>query len=517
MDRIRPLPLRDIKIDDRFWNRYIRLIREKVIPYQWEILNDRVADAARSHCIKNFQIAAGRREGEFYGMVFQDSDLYKWLDSVAFSLETQPDPALQKLAEEAIALIGAAQLPDGYVNTYYTIRQPGDRWTNLQQGHELYCAGHMIEAAVAYLNATGQRSFLEIAIRFADCIDSAFGRSEGKLRGYPGHQEIELALYKLYRATGQRRYLRLAEYFIRQRGTPPNYFDLEQQGPQYREISPELTPFHRRYSQSHTPPPLQREACGHAVRAAYMYAAMADLAGELEDAELQTACAALYQSVTQSQMYITGAIGSTAIGESFTTAYDLPNDLVYGETCASIGLMMFCRRMNGIFGKASYIDTVERALYNTVISGISLAGTEFFYVNPLETNPRQAAANPGRCHVRPVRQKWFDCSCCPTNIARTVMGLGEYLYGASDNGLYVNLYCSSAATVGERGIRVETEYPYGGRAVVTATGGRFRLFLRSPAAASSSPTCAGRRNRKPALSRRSWTPTTSPRITQRSS
>lgn len=480
MGIIKPLPLKNIKIDDHFWGRYIRLVREKVIPYQWEALNDRIPDAARSNCVKNFEIAAGKRTGEFYGMVFQDSDLYKWLESVAYSLETHPDPELERLADGAIGLIGEAQRPDGYVNTYYTVKEPGRRWTNLQQGHELYCAGHMIEAAVAYWNATGKREFLDISARFADHIDSVFGVSDGKLPGYPGHQVIELALFKLYEATGERRYLGLAEYFINQRGTAPNYFDLEQENPGYRDIFPELRPLDRSYSQSHICPNEQKQATGHAVRAVYMYSAMADLAAECADAELRDTCGALYDDVVQKHMYITGAIGSTSVSESFTAAYDLPNDLIYGETCASVGLMMFCRRMNALQRDARYADTMERALYNTVISGISLNGTEFFYVNPLESEPVRMAGSPYYKHVKLVRQKWFDCSCCPTNIARTVMGLGGYIYGSSPEGLYVNLYCSGSAKDGGHEIAVKTGYPYGEEALVTARGGRYMLFLRNP-------------------------------------
>ena len=479
LNRLKQLPLKNVIIDDVFWGRYIRLVREKVIPYQWEVLNDRVPDAARSHCIKNFEIAAGKREGQFYGMVFQDSDLYKWLESVAYSLETMPDPDLEALADYAIELIGGAQQPDGYVNTYYTVSEPDGRWSNLQHGHELYCAGHMIEAAVAYFDAVGKREFLDISIRFADCIDNTFGPGDGKLKGYPGHQEIELALFKLYETTGERRYLNLAEYFIRERGNSPNYLDLEREKPGYHDIFPELAAFDRKYSQSHIPPVEQKHAVGHAVRAVYMYSAMEDLGAELRDSELQNACDALYDDIVQKKMYITGAIGSSSAGERFTAAYDLPNDLIYGETCASIGLMMLCRRMNASRRDARYADTMERALYNTVIAGISLSGTEFFYVNPLEVEPSKISANPNYDHVKPVRRKWFDCSCCPTNIARTVMGLGGYIYASSPEGLYVNLYCSGAARDGERSIAVKTDYPYGGEAAITVSG-RCKLFLRSP-------------------------------------
>ena len=455
-------------------------IREKVLPYQWEVLNDRVADAKRSHCIENFEIASGKKQGTFYGMCFQDSDLYKWLESVAYALEVHPDPDLERLADEAIALIGAAQQPDGYINTYYIVKEPERRWSNLQQGHELYCAGHLIEAAVAYYDATGKRECLDIAIRFADYIDTVFGLEDGKIKGYPGHQEIELALFSLYETTGEKRYLELAAYFIKQRGQQPHYFEIENKAPRYKEIFPEITPLDWTYSQSHLPPEEQRVAVGHSVRAVYMYSAMADLAAEMNDAALREALSALYEDITTKQMYVTGAIGSLAWGERFTSAYDLSNDLIYGETCASVGLMMFCRRMNAMHLDARYADTMELALYNSVLSGISISGTEFFYVNPLQVEPDRIRVNPNYNHVKPVRQKWFDCACCPSNIARTVMGLGLYAYGATDEALYVNLYCAGSAQDGARKIEVATDYPYGSDAAIKVHGGRFKLYLRSP-------------------------------------
>ncbi|MCL2703798.1 MAG: glycoside hydrolase family 127 protein [Defluviitaleaceae bacterium] len=484
MYKIKPLRLKDIKIDDKFWGRYRKLVREKVIPYQWEALNDRVPDAARSGCIANFTIAAnhlkGDKQGDFYGMVFQDSDLYKWLESVAFSLETSPDAELEKLADGAVELIGAAQEPDGYINTYYTIKMPGKRFTNLQHGHELYCAGHMIEAAAAYYNATGKRRFLDISIRFAECIENTFGLDEGKIQGYPGHQVIELALVKLYSITGERRWLSLADYFLRQRGAKPHYFELERAKDDYKEIFPVLTAFDWSYSQSHIPVTDQKNAIGHSVRAVYQYSAMADLAAELGHSDMADACAALYEDIKERKMYVTGAIGSTREGESFTGEYDLPPDTVYGETCASVGLMMFCRRMAMLHGNAGYMDVCERALLNTVLAGMSLSGTEFYYVNPLETEPRRIAGNLSLSHVKPVRQKWFDCSCCPTNVARTILNLGEYLFGMSEEGLYINLYCSAEAAGGERRVKVQTDYPYGNEVSIKAWGGRYKLFFRNP-------------------------------------
>ncbi|MCL1863705.1 MAG: glycoside hydrolase family 127 protein [Defluviitaleaceae bacterium] len=477
--KILPLSLKDITVGGSFWSRYMELIRKEVIPYQWDILNDRIPDAARSSCIKNFEIAAGRVQDEFYGMVFQDSDLYKWLESVAYTLAVYPDAELEKLADDVITLIGEAQGEDGYVNTHY--RDPKTRWTNLQHGHELYCAGHLIEAAVAYHDATGKAAFLEVAKRFADCIDSVFG--EGKKSGYPGHQEIELALYKLFEVTKEKKYLNLAAYFINERGKKPYYFLLEQQRPTYKEVFPELTTFGQDYYQAVAPPFEQKVAMGHSVRAVYMYSAMADLASEQNDKALADACEILYRDITEKQMYVTGAIGSASIGERFTSAYDLPNDLIYGETCASVGLMMFCRRMNAMYGDAKYADTMEIALYNTVLAGISLDGKGFFYVNPLEVEPKKVENNPNYKHIKPVRPKWFDCACCPSNLARTVMGLGLYAYGKTDEGLYVNLYCEGSAKDGMREINVSTSYPFGDTATLTVQGGSFDVYLRNPQAA----------------------------------
>jgi DUF1680 family protein len=479
------LPLCAIRIDDPYWNRYIRLIPEKVIPYQWEILNDRVPDAPPSHCLKNFRIAAGEEEGERRGMVFQDSDAAKWLEAAAYSLASRPDPELEKNADGLIALIGRAQEADGYLNTYYSLKCPDGKWKNLTEGHELYCAGHFIEAAVAYNEATGKRAFLEIVCRFADLICKTFGPGEGMIRGYPGHPEIELALVRLYHATGIRRYLDTAKYFIDERGGTPNYFLEEIKRPDFKPIWMMHSDYDPAYSQAHIPVREQDTAEGHAVRALYLYCAMADLADEYNDGDLLERCRILWNNIVRKRMYITGSVGSSGVGERFTVDYDLPNDSNYSETCASIALAMFGLRMARVTGDASYFDTVERALYNTVLSGISLEGDRYFYVNPLEVWPETCIERASRSHIKPVRQKWFDCACCPTNVARTLTSLGKYIYFIRDNEIFINLFINNEVTFELDGkpvsLSIKTDYPVGGLVRIRVkTGAPLSVNIRIP-------------------------------------
>lgn len=456
------ISLKNIRITDTFWNKYIHLVKEVIIPYQWDILNDRLDDVETSHCIENFKIAAGESEGEFCGAVFQDTDVAKWLEAVGFVLNYGRDEELEKLADETIELIGRAQQPDGYLNTYFTIKEPGKRWSNIMEGHELYTAGHMIEAAVAYFESTGKRRFLDIVCKFADLIAKTFGPNEGQIHAYPGHQEIELALVKLYRVTDEKKYLDLAKYFIDARGVGDNYFKQEEKRKGHKFIFPEFMNYDTTYSQSDRPVRSQKTAQGHAVRANYMYSAMADLAYEYDDKELLESCERLWNDMVHKQMYITGSVGASGILERFTTDYDLPNDCNYSETCATIALAMFGKRMGDMKKDASYIEVVERALYNTLLSGIAMDGKSFFYVNPLEVWPANCIPHTSKEHVKPVRQKWFGVACCPPNITRTLASLGQYVYFHEDDEIFVNMYVSN-----------ETNTTLGGKDVKFSLVGNF--------------------------------------------
>ncbi|WP_166244989.1 glycoside hydrolase family 127 protein [Paenibacillus turpanensis] len=477
------------QITDPFWSRYTSLVCETIIPYQWKALNDQIPDAEPSYAVRNFRIAAGLEEGEFGGMVFQDSDPAKWLEAVGYSLQSYPDPQLEQMADGLIDVIVSAQQEDGYLNTYFTIKEPGARWTNLHECHELYCAGHLIEAAVAYYAATGKRKLLDAMCKYADYIDTVFGAEPGKLQGYDGHQEIELALVKLYEVTGESRYLRLSQYFIDQRGQKPYFFVGEWKargGISHWRGGPVPEP-DMEYGQSHLPVREQTVAVGHAVRAVYMYTAMADLARLQNDEELLNACRRLWGNIVTKQMYITGGIGSTHHGEAFSFDYDLPNDTVYAETCASIGLVFFAQRMLRIEPRREYADVMERALYNLVLGSMSLDGMHYFYVNPLEVWPEACRYNPGKHHVKPVRQKWFGCSCCPPNAARLLASLGQYLYTVVDSTLYVHLFIGHETNVDIGGNRVrinqQSALPWHGQTSITLgmdSAQRFTLAMRLP-------------------------------------
>lgn len=495
-----PLDLKNVRITDGFWGREQELVRREVIPYQWDALNDAVPEAAPSYCMRNFRVAGRmmrekREQGtafaapaytfrgfqalpedpenpdpdKFYGFVFQDSDFAKWIEAVGYSLVNHPDPELERIADGAIDIVCAAQAENGYLDTYYIINGMDRIFTNLRDHHELYCFGHLAEGAVSYYQATGKDKLLRAAERYADFICSQFGPEEGKKKGYPGHEIAEMALTRLYEATGEKKYLELACFFLDMRGTRPYYFDIEEKERAAYEGRPYRAPeegqrFH--YHQAHMPVRQQSEAVGHAVRAVYLYSGMADAARLTGDEEMYAACRRLWDSIVKEKLYVTGGIGGTHVGEAFSYPYDLPNDTAYSETCAAIGLAFFARRMLQIEAKSGYGDVMEQALYNTVLAGMALDGKSFFYVNPLEVDPEACRKDERKRHVQPVRQKWFGCACCPPNIARIASSVGSYVYTQSKDTLYTHLYVGSDVSLSLNGeavdMRLESGFPWEG-------------------------------------------------------
>lgn len=492
----RTIPLRAVEVEDDFWKREMELVRREVIPYQWEALNDRVAGAAPSFCMRNFRVAGKitrarkqlgdkyeekvwpldtfetlpedmeHMEERFYGFLFQDSDFSKWIEAVGYSLTQHPDEELEKIADGAIDIVCEAQQENGYLDTYYIINDMSRVFTNLRDNHELYCFGHLAEGAVAYYQATGKDKLLNAARRYGDYIYNCFGPGEEQKKGYPGHEIAEMALVRLYEATGEKKYLDLCNFFLDQRGTRPYYYDGEHPETVKKGHEEELR---HSYNQAHLPVRQQDEAVGHAVRAVYLYSGMADAARINDDKEMYAACLRLWDNIVDKKMYITGGIGATHLGEAFSFNYDLPNDTAYSETCAAIGLVFFARRMLQIKADRRFGDVMERALYNTVLSGMALDGKSFFYVNPLEVFPKACHEDQRKFHAKPVRQKWFGCACCPPNIARLVSSLPAYAYTENEDTLFVHLYVGGTvekAVKGENAVlrlNITTEMPWDGK------------------------------------------------------
>ncbi len=470
--------LKQVKINDDFFNKYEKLIAETVLPYQEKILRDQIEDAEKSHAIANFEAAAetlktGKVPEDFYGFVFQDSDVAKWLEGAAYSLLNKPDPELEKRADSVIELIASAQMPDGYLDTYFTLKPDCPRWSNLGEAHELYCAGHMIEAAVAYYECTGKTRFLEIMCRVADHIYNHFITE--KAEGYPGHPEVELALMRLYRATGKPEYLELAKHFVDVRGVDSDYFIKEKLRRGWTVWGSDH--LNKEYAQNHKPVREQDKATGHSVRAAYLYTGMADVAATTNDKELADACRRLWDNMTRKRMYITGSIGSAYEGESFTEDYHLPNDTTYGETCAAIALVFFGRKMIDLEKNGKYGDAMEKALYNGILSGMHLDGMHFFYVNPLEVIPGISGKAQTHKHTLPQRPKWFPCACCPPNIARLLPSIGRYAWAEETDSpkghtVWSTLFVGSTIQLQDNKGKIrldtgKTGYPYGGKLTYT--------------------------------------------------
>ena len=470
-------------ISGGFINRWQRLVKDTIIPYQYEVLNDRAEGAEKSHVIANFKNAAKALSGEdigdgFYGMVFQDSDAAKWIEAAAFSLISYPDEELEKTVDALIDLIAEAQDEDGYLNTYFTIKDREKRWQNLMEGHELYCSGHMMEAACAYYEATGKKKLLEVMERNAEHIYKMFIAE--KHEGYPGHPEIELALMKMYRLTRNVHCLELAEHFINVRGVDPHFFEKEAEKRDWSVWGNDATNHH--YAQNFAPLKEQNDAVGHSVRAVYLYTGAADLAAEKDDTELLSACRRLWESITKRRMYVTGGIGSTLIGEAFSVDYDLPNDTAYNETCASIGLMMFAAKMLEADPDREYADVMELAFYNTVLAGVQLDGKKFFYTNPLEIIPGISHIAATHWHALPQRPGWHTCACCPPNAARLISSFGKYAYGENTTTAFCHLYADGEVSF-KNGVKLtcSTEYPYGFTVNYDIIQGGKTLALRIPA------------------------------------
>lgn len=404
---------------------------------------------------------------------FWDSDVAKVLEGMAESLMVSFDPALAKELDELVDLVISAAHDDGYLNIYFSTVAPEERWTNLGVRHELYCAGHLIEAAVAHFEATGERKFLDTMCRYADYIDRVFGREPDKKRGYPGHEELELALVKLYRVTGEKRYLDLAGYFIDERGQSPNYFG---------EVEKTLTPRQIKNVQAHKPVREQHDAVGHAVRAVYLYSGMIDAAVEKGDEELKNVCIRLFDSIADRRMYVTGGIGSTSYNEEFTNDYDLPANSAYAESCASIGLALFSKRMLEVFENVKYADVLERCLYNNCLSGISLEGDQFFYANPHQALPDEVRNTEIVLeHLKKVRQRWFSCSCCPTNYCRFLAQLAMFCVRPGKDVLSIDIPAACDIETEDYSVKVLGGYPDDGNvSVAIVRGGTFTLRLRIP-------------------------------------
>lgn len=470
--QFRPLPVPSVEISGLFGDR-----QDAICDSTAQTLLDRCVEAGMVRAIDMSQPSPGIvipiLSWGGTTQMFWDSDLGKSIETVAYSLYRKPNPALEAGVDAIIDMYEKMQDEDGYLNAWFQRVQPDRRWTNLRDHHELYCGGHLIEGAVAYFQATGKRKLLDIMCRYTDYLITVFGRGEGQLRGYCGHEEIELALVKLARVTGEKKYLDLSKFFIDERGTQPHFFDQEaiRDGRDPKDFIQKTY----EYGQAHLPVREQKKVVGHAVRAMYLYSGMADIATEYNDDTLTSALETLWDDLTTKQMYITGGIGPAASNEGFTDYYDLPNESAYAETCASVGLVFWANRMLGRGPNRRYADIMEQALYNGAMAGLSLDGKTFTYENPLES--------AGKTH----RWTWHHCPCCPPNIARLLASIGSYMYAVADDEIAVHLYGESKAHFEMDGAKIElaqkTRYPWDGAIrfdISTDQPARFALSLRIP-------------------------------------
>ncbi|QNA43677.1 glycoside hydrolase family 127 protein [Lacibacter sediminis] len=454
LQKIEFINFSQVNVTDAFWKPKIDKVATKTLAaciYQTEVATPR---------LKNFERVARNKGEQHEGIFYDDSDVFKALEAMAYSLKTHPNAEMEKKCDEWIDKIAAAQQPDGYLNTWYTLKGLQDRYTDMSM-HEDYNAGHMIEAAVAYYNATGKRKFLDVCIKWADHFDALFG--PGKRHWVTGHQELELALVKLYKTTKNEKYLKLADWLLSERG--------KRLAKGYTWTDWKDTA----YAQDILPVKEQTQITGHAVRAMYMYTGAADVAAQTGDVDYMRAMKKVWEDVVYRNMYITGGIGSAGSNEGFSNDYDLPNEQAYCETCASVGMVFWNQRMNALTGDAMYMDVLERSLYNGALDGLSLTGDRFFYGNPLASRGQHQ------------RREWFGTACCPANIARMVASLGDYIYAKSDDGIYMNLFVGSNTSIQlpktKVDLKMETNYPWDGKVKVVVSPekkGKFRLSIRIP-------------------------------------
>lgn len=462
---VKPVPFTDVHFTDNFWLPRLDTNRIITIPYDFK----KCEETGR---IDNFAKAGGLKKGAFVGIRYNDSDVYKVIEGASYSLSVHPDSELEKYLDALIAKIAAAQEDDGYLYTCRTINPDSlppntgkTRWSQLKDSHELYNIGHMYEAAVAYYKATGKRSLLNVAIKSANLVNKVFGPKKDQRHGVPGHQEIEIGLVKLYRVTGDKKYLKLAKYFLDERGNAKGH-KLYVYG---------ANGSNKIYTQDFKPVTQQFEAVGHAVRAPYMYSAMTDIAALTGDKAYKNAIDKLWQNVVYKKIYITGGIGAKQAGEAFGDNYYLPNLTAYNETCAAVANMLWNQRMFLLNGHAKYIDVMEKTLYNGFLSGVSIHGDKFFYPNPLESDGSHK------------RKPWFNCSCCPTNVVRFLPSLPGYVYAHKDNELFINLFIGNKAKIdmnfGELSISQTTNYPWDGNVIININPNQktdFTVSVRIP-------------------------------------
>lgn len=460
MERVRFF---DITLNDGFWKEKQQLVQNTTV----QAVYDRFVETHRFEAL-----ACGWKPGEpNQPHIFWDSDVAKWIEGAAYLLQKKPDAKLERIVDTTIDTLVTHADEQGYFNSHFLVTRQEECFCHRGE-HELYCAGHLIEAAVAYWEATGKDRFLKAMCRYADYIDRVFRQEKSAAFVTPGHPELELALMRLYQATGELRYANLAKYFIEEHGRHPEEADT------FYDFATAL------YNQDEMPLRRRTTAEGHSVRALYLFCGMADVAQQFQDAELLAACERVFDNIVNKRMYITGGVGSTPIGEAFTVDYDLPNRQAYAETCAAIALALFAGRMQALVPDSRYADTVERALYNGVLSGISLDGKSFFYVNPLEIDPAFNNVNVSTKEKQqyPITQRVevFECSCCPPNLVRFLPSVADFMYSYDETILYVHQYLASEASFGEISLQQKTRYPHNGKVTLTGFAGGRTLALRVP-------------------------------------